>query len=216
MLVDHSRFLLQHGFARGADGVYVRDGVSVAPLETESLDGLLPRSNVIGAAALDTERAPAYQEPQPTPGSIGLRRRYSILRVPFHSDAVTSMTFTTQPTAEQFLLNSARHVTKVDLSWYTQVRLVGRLLIASTSPFGPRLRLRYSTTFQSAIGSYSGIGTTVAVNLRDLGVNASAWIDLERPARADVFLAISQLGGDGASSPVGGHLMAEFRKRVRE
>lgn len=111
-----------------------------------------------------------------------------------------------------FMNGNDRNVWKVDLSNYTQARLVLRVTTASASANSPRVRLRYHTAFSTTIGDYIDIGTSeIACSLASTGVIASSWIDLVTAAKADIFLIGSEIGGDGAADPVYASVVAYFR-----
>ncbi len=119
---------------------------------------------------------------------------------------------TNQAVAEQFLANSNRSITKADLADFTQCRLITRVITGSASANSPRLRLRYSTTFTTTIGSFAQIGASdVVTSLTSTGVIDSGWVDLVVGAQADVFLTVSQIGGDAAADPAVGMVLAYFR-----
>lgn len=130
----------------------------------------------------------------------------------FYGDTATNLQLTNQANAEAFLSAVARDITLIDLTTYSQVRLVTRVLTGSASANSPRLRLRYRTTFSATVGDYSDIGTSeVATSLTSTGVISSGWIDITDLAKADVYVTVTQIGGDGAADPVIGFINAYFR-----
>lgn len=142
-------------------------------------------------------------------GAAGLT---GCLSIPFHSDASANVTLTNQAAADGFLGNSNRNITKADLTNYTQCRLLARVVTASASAASPRIRVRYRTAFSTTIADFSDIGTSeVACSLSAAGLIDSGWINLAAGAKADVFLTISQLGGDGVADPALGMVLAQFR-----
>lgn len=139
-----------------------------------------------------------------------VRQRATIL--PFHAESDGTITLTNQPSTEQFLSNSSRNITKFDLTQYTQCRLITRVTTGSASANSPRLRVRYRTTFSTTESDYSDIGTSeVSTSLTSTGVIDSGWVNLAAGALADVFVTVTQLGGDGAADPAYGMLMVHFR-----
>jgi hypothetical protein len=139
-----------------------------------------------------------------------VRQRATIL--PFHAESDGTITLTDQALAEQFLSNSSRNITKFDLTQYTQCRLITRVTTGSASANSPRLRVRYNTTFSTTVGDYSDIGTSeVSTSLTSTGVIDSGWVNLAAGALADVFITVTQLGGDGAADPAYGMVMVHFR-----
>jgi len=132
--------------------------------------------------------------------------------VPIHSDGSAAITMTNQANSEQFLGNSNRIITKVDLTHYTQVRLITRVVTGSASANSPRVYAEYHTAFSTTIGNYVGIGTsTVNCSLTSTGLIDSGWIDLADGAKADVFIAVLQNGGDATADPAVGGVYLHFR-----
>lgn len=130
----------------------------------------------------------------------------------FYGDTATNLQLTNQANAENFLSAVSRDVTLLELTTYTQVRLVTRVQTNSASANNPRLRLRYRTSFSTTVTDYSDIGTSeVATSLASTGVIDSGWIDLVSGAKADVYVTVTQLGGDGAADPVIGFVNAYFK-----
>lgn len=130
----------------------------------------------------------------------------------FYGDTATNLQLTNQANAEAFLAAVSRDVTILDLTTYTECRLVTRVQTASASVNSPRLRLRYHTAFSTTVTDYSDIGTSeVSTSLAATGVIDSGWISLVSGAKADVFVTVTQLGGDGAADPVIGFINAYFR-----
>jgi hypothetical protein len=123
-----------------------------------------------------------------------------------------NVTWTNMPVAVTFFAGSYRHVMKVDLSGYTQCRLVVNKLTTAGAA-ASKLILKYRTAFSTTVGNYSDIGTSevsVAVNVTNT-VLATSWIDLATDAKADVFVALAGSGGDGALDPVFGSIAAQFK-----
>ncbi len=134
------------------------------------------------------------------------------LVVAVHADAGVSLTLTNQANAEQFLGNANRNITKVDLTNYTQVRLITRVVTASASANSPRVYAEYNTTGSLTVGTYSDIGTSaVSCSLSTTGIIDSGWVDLVSGAKADVFVIVIQNGGDAAADPALGGVYLHFR-----
>ena len=121
-------------------------------------------------------------------------------------------TWTNMPLAATFLFGSHRHVMRVDLSTYTQVRFsVNKQATAGAA--AAKLVLRYRASFSTTVGDYSDIGTSevsVAINTTN-NVLVTNWIDLAAGAKADVFMAVVGSGGDGVIDPTFGSIIAEFK-----
>lgn len=122
-------------------------------------------------------------------------------------------TWTNMPLADTLLNGSHRHVTKVDLTEFTQVRLIVNKQ-ATAGAAASKIRLVYATTFQTAPAGYSAIGAS-EVSCSPLNVQntvlASSWINLVAGAKADVFLALVGSGGDGTLDPGFGSIVAQFK-----
>jgi len=119
-------------------------------------------------------------------------------------------TWTNQPVGETFLLGSNRHVTKVDLTDYTEVRLVVRVLgVAANS--GATMQLKFRTSFSTGVFGYSTFANTAVSIDATNTITDSGWVSMPSVARADVFVAPAGLGGDGAIDPEFGSVAAHFR-----
>jgi hypothetical protein len=137
----------------------------------------------------------------------------AVRSVPFHAAAPTALTLTSQAVAAQFLANNNRNITLLDLAEYTECRLVARVATGSASANTPQLRVGYSTTFTTTVGSFSDIGTSpVVASLTTAGVARSAWVPLATNAAADaVYVTVLQEGGNASASPALGPVIVEFR-----
>ena len=133
------------------------------------------------------------------------------LIVPFNQDGSADSSWGSMPLAEAFLFSDHRHVTKVDLTNYTQVRLIVNQQANGVG--NAVLELQYHTSLSATASTYSTIGDSTASIL--LGgsptIHDSGWIDLLAAARDDVFLAIIGSGGNGVLSPNFGAIQAHFR-----
>lgn len=120
------------------------------------------------------------------------------------------------PLALSFLFSTAsvaRGINKVDLTGYTQVRLLV-FKAATAGAAAAKLILRYRATFSQAVADYSDIGTSevsVAINVQNTYLD-TGWIDLAAGAKADgIFVTILGSGGDGVLDPILGTIVVEFR-----
>lgn len=116
------------------------------------------------------------------------------------------------PAADTFLVGSHRHVLKIDLTNFTQCRLVVNKQ-GTAGGASSKLILKYATSFSTTVGNYSNIGTSevsVATNNTNT-VTATAWTNLAAGAIADVFICVSGSGGDGVLDPVFGLIAAQFK-----
>lgn len=137
------------------------------------------------------------------------------MEIPWHSDASANMTLTNSPLAERFALNQPNRMIKlVPIAGHTQVRLVGNQVTTSASANTPRLRLVYKTgSFSTAIGNYASLAASgdVDIPLTGTGFRDSGWIELASGATGDIFVGLTELGGDGVADPALGYVNVYFR-----
>lgn len=122
--------------------------------------------------------------------------------VDLHSDAGATLTLTNMTSAAQFMANSNRHIEKIDLSMFTQARLLARVLVAGSA--NAIFAARVHSAFSTAIADYQIMGADgeISVPLNALGVADSGWKDIAPAALADNrFVAVRQSGGDGVADP---------------
>jgi len=126
-----------------------------------------------------------------------------------------SVVLTNQASGAQFFGNTIANLTKIDLAHFTQVRLVAMVNQSSASANTPKLRAVYGTSLSAppVIGDLTAdIGTSeVSCSMASVGVIVTSWINIATSAKADVYVAIEQSGGDAAADPRIGMLMLEFR-----
>ncbi len=133
----------------------------------------------------------------------GISTGETITMYSVHADATAAITLTNQVAAAQFLANSNRNIFKLDLTNASQIKLLTRVTTASASAASPRLILRYRTAFSTVVTDYIDIGITpVQTSLSTIGLIDSGWINVTALAKAEVFLTVVQIGGDGAADPV--------------
>jgi len=123
-----------------------------------------------------------------------------------------NVTWTNMPAAVTFFSGSHRHVTRADLTNYSQVRFVVNKQ-GTAGQSGSKLILRYRTAFSTTVGNYSDIGASevsVAVDTTNT-VLSTAWTDLAAEAKADVFVCIAGSGGNGTIDPIFGNIAAQFK-----
>ena len=132
--------------------------------------------------------------------------------IAFHADATANITLTNQANGAAFLASNNRNIARFDLTGYTQCKLIGRVVTGSASANSPRITLKYSTSFTTTVGNYSDIGTSaVNVSMTTAGVIDSGWINLASAAKADVYITVTQDGGDGVADPALGIITAYFK-----
>lgn len=134
----------------------------------------------------------------------------------YHSDAAASVALTNQSSSEAFFTqNNNRSVHKFNATNYTHVRIVVNVIGLSASVNSPRLYPKYITTNDASIANFTTIGTgltTEAASLAAVDIVASDWIALPAGAKADVFFAVAQNGGDGAADPATGSVSLQFKR----
>jgi hypothetical protein len=138
----------------------------------------------------------------------------SLLVVPLHADASANLTLTNSPLAERFVTNTAgRAIRWLPLAGFTQVRLRGIVVTGSVSASSPRVRLLYKTgAYSATLAQYSAIGASeVSLSVTSTGEVDSGWVNLAAGAIADVFVALTELGGDGAADPALGNVQVYFQ-----
>lgn len=159
-----------------------------------------------GKALLDDADASAQRT------TLGFGANLLQMFVEFHARGDASMTLTDVAAGDAFLGKSNSNIRRADLTDFTQVRFHCRVTGAATA--GTLIKLRYYTSFSTTIGDYVDVGTSaVQVDLAATGHSTSSWINLAVGAKADVYLAPVQTGGDGATDPAIRWLAAEFRRQ---
>jgi hypothetical protein len=109
------------------------------------------------------------------------------------------------PLTELFGTTAGR--VRTDLTASTQVRLVSNVAQAGTATAA--IRVQYST--DQAAWNYLDGGTGPAVNINPTGVKVSSWVDLTAPAKADVFLRVVGINGDGTADPGFGNIILQVK-----
>jgi hypothetical protein len=124
-----------------------------------------------------------------------------------------SWAWTNMPAGLTAAQGSWAHMTRVDLTGYSQVRL--RVNKMGTAPINnSKLILRYYTSYLQTASSHLDIGTSEVSVTMDTGVNKqyeTSWIDLASGAKADVWISLLGSGGDGVADPTFGAVTAIFK-----
>lgn len=137
------------------------------------------------------------------------------MNVTIHAEVDAAATFTNMPVADTFLFNSHRHITKVDVAGFSEVRLkVNKQATAGST--GAKLILRYSPTFSTSVANYTDIGVSeVSVNIDVTNSFLdSGWIEIHPDVYVgddDVFLAVVGNGGNATLDPTFGNISVSFR-----
>lgn len=118
--------------------------------------------------------------------------------------------WTNMPLAETFLAGSNRHIRKVDLTGFSQVRIVGNVQTVGVA--GSKLYPKFRATYDATVGNYTNLSSGACeFILTNTGPYESAWVDIDASAIGEVILCIAGSGGDGATTPSIGNLVLEFR-----
>lgn len=131
-----------------------------------------------------------------------------VLAVEFAKNVV----LTDMAAAATLLFASAGSAKKIDLTHYTEARVVC-VMGGVAAPAGGKCIAKFKTTLGANDAAYAALGTSAIEALMDT-INtavASAWVPLAATAKADVFVAISTSGGDGAVDPAVGNIEVQFR-----
>ena len=124
-----------------------------------------------------------------------------------------AVTWSNQPLALTFFNASHRYATKVDLTSYTQARIVINKQ-ATSGAAAAVLKVLYRTAFNTTVGNWVQLGASghvqEAINATNT-VIAGAWTSLATLAKADVFLCLAGEGGDGVLDPVFGQISVQFK-----
>lgn len=135
-------------------------------------------------------------------------------RIDFHATVGTNGALTNMAASERFAFgNSNAPVHVADLTGCTQVRYSARVITAGVA--GSKLRLRYKlATFSTTFGDYLQLGNSghVEIPIDSATLVHSGWVDIDPAAANDtVFLAPTELDGNGVADPTVRWLCAEFR-----
>jgi len=138
-----------------------------------------------------------------------LNRPFSVA---FHANSSATFSHNSFPAALTAIGSNNRSYTKIDLSDYTQARLIVNKQ-GTAGNAGSKLVMRYYTNTSFTASNFLVMGATeIAVPVDTVNaVLDSGWIDLVAGARGDVFVNIFGIDGDGAASPAFGSLHGHFR-----
>ena len=143
-----------------------------------------------------------------------LEASFSRYLVSYYVTDETTLISTNQPAAERFFLNTHRYVKLLDLSNYTQCRLIVNKQ-GTAANAGAAMTMKYRAAgFNTTVGNYSDIGTsavTVATDTTNALLN-SGWVNLAAGAIADdVAVCVTETGGDAVLDPTFGYVELQFR-----
>jgi hypothetical protein len=147
-----------------------------------------------------------------TPAGTGV----PILKMYFAMPVLAALAWTNMPAALSFWLQTAsvdNYAQQIDLTGYTQCRLTVRKKGVAGAA-ASKLILKYKAGgWTQTVADYGDAGVSevsVAVNVQNTYLQ-SAWINLVAGAKANVVVALTGSGGDGALDPVFGVVFAEFK-----
>ena len=133
------------------------------------------------------------------------------LSVKFIATAAAA-TWTSMPAAVTNFAGVNVNITKVDLTNYSQ----GRLIVNKGATAGAdvdQLFIRYQTSNNYTAANFLLMGASEIATAIDntSQIDDSGWINLVAGAKADVYIAFQGSGGDGATSPAFGAIEMQFR-----
>lgn len=128
--------------------------------------------------------------------------------IPFRIQA-SNGTWTNMPAALTEWNTAPQQRTKCDLTNATQARIVVRMG-ATGGVAGAELRCQYSTDESTWNYLDGATGPSVAINVTN-AVAAGAWVALAAGAKADVFLRVIGINGDGVVSPQFGNFSMQVK-----
>lgn len=181
----------------GGGTVWTIDNLAVTNAKINDVDGSKVTQSASFRLVTDTEKSTWNSKP---------------VSIAIHANATANITLTNQALAEGFLAGNNRNITRYDLTGFTQAKLVARVVTGSASVNNPRIRLMYdlvSGGFSTTIGNYTNIASSgeVACSLTNTGVIDSGWVNITATAQTDVYLAVTQIGGDATADPALGMIM---------
>ena len=196
--------------ASGATWTVDNDAVTYAKMQNVSAASrLLGRGSAGGAG--DVEELTIGSGLSLSGTTLSASAANPILAIDVHADATASITLTNQTNAEAFLAGNNRNIFRYDLTGYTEAKLIARVVTGSASANSPRLRVMYDVVsggFSTTVGDYTNAASSgeVSCSLTTAGVIDSGWVALAAGAKVDTYLAVTQIGGDGAADPVLGRI----------
>lgn len=138
--------------------------------------------------------------------------KYRLFDFAVHAAGNSNLTLTSMPSAVDFLNGDYRTKSKLDLTNFTQCRIVVQMRGTAGSA-GSKLIARYKTTDSTTASDFSDIGTSeISATITSSNtITTSSWIDLAAGAKADVFVVVVGSGGNGSTSPTVGSIHLQFR-----
>jgi hypothetical protein len=179
-----------------------RGGVYLFHLNPGQSSGLSREPGKEGKLRLDQNDG----EPVPLAQIPDVVKEKSI-NITFHAGG-SAVSWSSQPVALTEFLGDIIHRLKIDLTnLFTQARLL--VNVAAAGDTNAELRAQYSTDQSSWY--YLDDLAGPRVSLKGTGLEVSSWIDLCDGAKADVFLRLVGINGDGSESPRFGLIAVQLR-----
>lgn len=126
----------------------------------------------------------------------------------------TGSTWTNMPAALTWFgsATTVRPYWPRDLTYYTQAR-IQCLMAATPGSAGSKVRALYYTSADATIGNYLTLGSSEVEVTCDAAstLTDSGWINLVAGAKADVWIALAGISGNGTADPVFQHIWIMFR-----
>lgn len=124
--------------------------------------------------------------------------------------------WTAQPSALTEFLGAMRHRLKFDLSACTaQAGLSkfnqARLMVNVTAAGATHAKTRVQYSIQGLVWHYLDGLALPSVGINTTGIKVSTWIDLADGAKADVYLRLVGIDGDGIANPAFGLIAVQVR-----
>lgn len=126
----------------------------------------------------------------------------------------TGVTWTNMPSALTWFsgVSTVRPYWPRDLTYFTQARIIA-LMAGTPGVSGSKVRALYSTSHDLTIGNYLTLGSSEVQVTVDAAstVTDSGWINLVTGAKADVWIGLAGIDGNGAADPIFQHIWIQFR-----
>jgi hypothetical protein len=155
-----------------------------------------------------TPGTPGPEGPVGPPGPPGLPGPTLPEGLTVLSTSLLPPSWSNQPAAVTELLGSTRFRLKYDLSNATAARLIVNVVAAGAAT-PAKLRLQYSTDLLT--WNYMDDVSGPSVDIDTTGLKVSGWTTLAPEARADVYLRVVGLDGNGSADPSLGLLQTQIR-----
>lgn len=190
--------------------------ISAAASDATTKANAAQAAAIAAAAAGNAATATALQTPRTINGvSFDGTTNIAITehQTPFLVRATTPFPYNNLPADANFFQDVAPpSVFPVDLTHATQARIY--VYTATTGSAGSKLSIKYKTGAWSATaGDYSDIGTSEVAATVSAGntFTDSGWINLAAGAKAEVYVSVFGLGGNGVADPTFNILGVQFR-----